>query len=548
MEEFIFGMVAVDELKLIRHRTSLSGVQHLNEISPRDPQPGQPVTISVRVSPQFPVDHLACYYTTDGSQPRGSMGKALNGIALPLKRTSVEWDNFIWGYTATWQATLPGQTEGTLVRYRIGAWKEGGEETFADWPDVKATTDEAAGAFFHGKPLTCEWIGDPQEGRTFLYSVDRLAAPQWAREAVLYHIFVDRFYPGKHGEWLQVRDLNGFFGGTLWGVTEKLGHVAELGATCLWLSPIFPSPTSHGYDATEYRAVEPRLGGDDALRELISACHGRGMRVILDLTCNHLSNQHPLFLDAQSNPASRYRRWFHFDDSELGYRAFYGVASMPQINLDNLEAREWMLENARFWLSEFDIDGYRLDHANGPSQGFWSEFWVACKGVKGDCLCFGEIVEPANVLPRYYGRLDGTLDFLLAEAMRKTFGYGAWSEAVFEQFLQRHHAYLDRDFLMFSFIDNHDMDRFLFIAGDSKSNLQKAAEIQMKLAGPPIIYYGTEIGLSQAMSRSKSAGMEMSRGAMLWDNGGDRELYRFYQRLIRERAEAKPWGISAPAD
>lgn len=547
MEDFIFGTLATDELKLIYHRTSRAGLQHGAALDPTDPVPDQPVSILVTTAPDFPVEAVVCYYTLDGTEPRGSQGRPSNGAVVELERTDTVWDTFLWGYLGRWQGQLPPAPEGTLVRYRIGAWRNGGSETFADWPEVKATTDRAAEAFFHGRPLNSTWVGDPKTGSTFSYAVDRLGPPQWAREAVGYQIFVDRFFPGRRQEWLQTSDLHGFFGGTLWGVLEKLDYIAELGATAIWLSPIFPSPTTHGYDATDYTTVEPRLGGELALRELVGAAHARGIRIILDLVCNHVSDRHPVFLEALANPRSPYRDWFSFDDSEAGYRSFFGVRSMPQLNLANPDARAWMTDIARYWLREFDVDGYRLDHANGPGPSYWSEFWAACKAERLDCFCFGEIVEPVDVVRRYTGRMDGCLDFVLADALRRAFGDRQLPLSSFDQFLQQHLSHFDPGFLTLSFIDNHDMDRFLYLAGGDTQTLRKVAALQLQLPGPPIIYYGTEVGMSQTAGKSSRAGLEVGRAAMLWNDRQDRELLAYYQRLIGERIEAEPWAAGRPA-
>ncbi len=547
MENFIFGTLATDELKLIYHRTSRSGLQHGARLDPLDPVPDQPVSLLVTNAPDFPVESVVCYYTLDGSEPRGSKGLVSNGSVIELHRSDAIWDTFLWGYCGRWRAQLPPQPEGTLVRYRIGAWRDVGPETFADWPDVKATTDRAAEAYFHGRPLNSTWVGDPQTGSTFSYSVDRLAPPRWAREAVFYQLFVDRFFPGRGQEWLQTSDLHGFFGGTLWGVLEKLDHIAELGATAIWLSPVFPSPTTHGYDTTDYLTVEPRLGGEQALRDLVGAAHERGIRIILDLVCNHVSDRHPLFVEALTDSRSRYREWFSFDDSEVGYRSFFGVRTMPQLNLANPEAQAWMTDIARYWLREFGVDGYRLDHANGPGPSYWSEFWAACKSENPDCFCFGEIVEPVDIIRRYTGRLDGILDFILADGMRRAFGGRQLPRPSFDQFLQQHLSHFEPGFLALTFIDNHDMDRFLYLAGGDKQILRQVASLQMRLPGPPIIYYGTEVGMSQTAGKSSRAGLEASRAAMLWDGQQDRELFTYYQGLIRARQEALPWAVSTSA-
>ncbi|MCA9989983.1 MAG: alpha-glycosidase, partial [Anaerolineales bacterium] len=189
------------------------------------------------------------------------------------------------------------------------------------------------------------------------------------------------------------------------GVYDKLDYIAALGVNCLWLSPLWTSPTPHGYDTADYRQVEPRLGDKAILRKLIDAAHARGLRVLFDMACNHLSNQHPIFQAALASSTSPYRDWFTFDDSPAGYRGFFGVPTMPEVNLTHPAARDWMVENALYWLREFDIDGYRLDYANGPRPDFWSYFVDAGKREKADTFYFGEIIDTPDMLQAYIGRL-----------------------------------------------------------------------------------------------------------------------------------------------
>ena len=535
MEEFIFGTLATDDLKLVHHRAARRGLQHGHSLEPRDPRAGQPVTISVLVGPDLRAEHVACYYTADGSEPAGGHGSATHGQALVLEPAGVEWDTLLWGYVARWQGTIPAQPEGVTVRYRLGAWAGDGPETVADWPDVQATAEQASQAFFRGEPLPSAPLGDPARGHTFAYHVDQFDPPDWARRAVIYQVFVDRFYPGSGRGWLQTADLRGFCGGTLWGVAEKLDYISELGADCIWLSPVFPSLTHHGYDATDLSRVEPRLGGDDALRVLVAKAHARGIRVLLDLVCNHIASQHPIFQDALASPTSPYRGWFTFDDSDIGYRTFFGVPTMPQVNVANSGARAWLIDAGRYWLREFDVDGYRLDYANGPGPDFWTDFWTACKAVKPDCYCFGEIVDAPPVQLTYAGHLDGCLDFYSADALRRTFALHRWTEERLDSFLARHVAFYPESFLLPTFLDNHDMDRFLFLADGDKDALRRAAAVQFRLPGPPIIYYGTEIGLSQSNSTREGLGLHVCRVPMEWGSGQDREMFSFYRRLIGER-------------
>lgn len=535
--DFIFGTFASDELKVIHHRTARHGVQHDSQLHPRDPLPGQPVILTVQIGTDFTAGHVVCYYTLDGTLPAGSRGTAYNGFAQPLYAVETVWDTIAWGYVTRWQGTLPAQPDGTTVHYRIGAWSGAEPEVFADWPSVHHTAEDAAAAFFRGDALPLVPSDDPGRGRTFTFHVDCFVPPTWAREAVIYQVFVDRFYPGDGRDWLSPAGLDGFFGGTLWGVRDKLDYIADLGATCLWLSPIWPSPSHHGYDVVDYSRVEPRLGGDDALHAVIEGAHARGLRVLLDMVCNHISSEHAVFQAALADPCCPYREWFTFNPSPPGYRAFFGVPTMPQLNLDNLQARQWLVDIARFWLREFDADGFRLDYANGPGPDFWSDFRTGCRVEKPDAFCFGEVIDqPLSLLP-YIGRLDGCLDFHTGEAIRQTFAYGTRTEAELERFVERHHAYFAEagDFVLPTFIDNHDMDRFMFIAQGRQEALRRAAAFQMRLPGPPILYYGTEIGLSQPKGRADGMGIEANRVPMRWDGMQGQDLRTFYRRLIAER-------------
>ena len=535
MEDFVFGTLASDELKLIHHRALRRGIQHAHRISPRDPLPNEPIELAVSIGADLKADHVACYFTTDNSEPIGSKGMAKNGRVLFFEKGKLEWDTLIWGYLEHWAGTLDGQPEGTILRYRIGAWADDRDEVFADFPEVQTTVEISTGAFFKGETLPDIAPGDPLKGNTFALSIDRLSPPDWARDAVIYQIFVDRFFPGEGKNWNNPDDLLGFFGGTLWGVAEKMDYIADLGINCIWLSPIFSSPTHHGYDVTDLYKVAERYGGDKALKAVVDAAHARGIRILLDFVCNHISNEHPVFVDAHTSEDSRHRDWFTFDDSEIGYRTFFAVRHMPQVNFSNPEARKWMIDAARYWIREFDIDGYRLDYAIGPTPDFWTDFWRACKEEKADSFCFGEVIDSPKVQQNYIGRLDGCLDFFTADALRRTFGSGVWEQDRLEKFIEHHEAYFRENFIMPTFLDNHDMDRFLYITGGDKDALKKAAEIQMQLSNPPIIYYGTEIGLNHEKSAQDGGGIHVSRVPMLWGEAQDKDLLEFYKQIIAGR-------------
>jgi glycosidase len=175
-----------------------------------------------------------------------------------------------------------------------------------------------------------------------------------------------------------------------------------------------------------------------------------------------------------------------------------------------------------------------LDYANGPGPDFWPDFWAACKADTPDSFCFGEVIDAPDAMVTYSGRLDGCLDFHMGEAIRKTFAWGKMTETELNRFLEQHYRYFPDTLFLPTFIDNHDMDRFLFVAGGDKAALKRAATFQMRLPGPPVIYYGTEVGLSQEKS-TRDGGLHYSRTPMVWGDKQDKDLLSFYRTLIRQR-------------
>jgi cyclomaltodextrinase len=535
----VFGTFINDELKLVNHRAVRSGAHHRHDITPLDPKPGDAVTVRVVTPSNAAIDNVSLYYTIDGSTPSGSRGEATNGAVIAFERANIEWDALIWGYLNHWQAVIPGQPDRTMVQYVVSVWSDNGNETYADWPDVDQQVQHATMVHFKTIPEDAVLLQtDHFSGQEiFNYHVDTIRPPQWASDAIIYHILIDRFYPGDGMTWRQTDDLYDSFGGTLWGVRDKLDYLADLGVNCIWLSPTWASPTHHGYDVTDYDRIEPRLGGDGALRAVIEGAHQRGIRVLLDMVCNHLSNEHPIFVDALKSEHNPHRDWFFFDDQiEHGYRTFFNVASMPRLNLAFPAARDWMVANAVRWLRDFDVDGYRLDVADGPGPNFWPYFRRACKAIKPDCLIFGEVIDIPQRLRTYAGRLDGCLDFPLNDALRRTFVWQTLTESQLQAFIADNAAYFPDDFVAPTFLDNHDMNRFSFIAGNDVDKLKQAVSRQMRLPNLPIIYYGTEVGLRQTDSLMHK-GFGVSRMQMIWGDNQDKNLLEFYQQEIQERKQ-----------
>ncbi len=178
-------------------------------------------------------------YTTDGSMPDPP------SMSVPMTRHAADWLDLNWDYGERWRAEIPARSEDVLVRFRIRAMTSDGDVI---WADQNPATGEPG--------LFTYWLGDA-------------SALDWLRRAVICHIFIDRFATTGDGPFREVPTLADFHGGSIPGIRERLGYLGDLGVTCLWLSPLFPSPTHHGYDPMYYVYFKPRLGTMDHRTALI---------------------------------------------------------------------------------------------------------------------------------------------------------------------------------------------------------------------------------------------------------------------------------------
>lgn len=354
-----------------------------------------------------------------------------------------------------------------------------------------------------------------------------MSAPDWLRKAVIYQILIDRFARG--GGWGH-RTQDGseerpvFCGGNLQGVTGKLDYIANLGANAIWLSPFNRTAAYHGYHITDFFRVEPRFGGEKAFRQLVRACETRGIRLIMDFVPNHVHVSHPFFQQARRNRRSRYRDWFYWR-KDGSYLCYFDFQELPKLNLDHPDAREHIIAAAQHWL-DCGISGLRLDHALGPSLGFWREFRRAVKSHHPDAALIGEVafwgIErrhlPTLRLPNkrfyfdaqqlgvdvldatmleYAEVFDGLLDFHFQKLLKRLVANisSRPSPAAVQKLLDQHYAAYPPGCCLLSFLDNHDLNRFLFEAGGKQSRLLAAARLQFAQPHPPIIYYGTETAM-----------------------------------------------------
>jgi len=269
------------------------------------------------------------------------------------------------------------------------------------------------------------------------------------------------------------------------------------------------------------------------------------MKIIMGFVPNHVYCKHPYFLEAQKDDKSKYYKWFIFHRWPDEYEGFLGMNHLVKLNLEYGPARKHLIDAAKYWLS-LGIDGLRLDYAVGPSHNFWKAFRKIVKKDYPHAVLFGEtwfegINKPLDsVFKEYEGELDGVLDFQFQRLISEGVARKEYSRKALKRKLKRHLSKFPPEFFLVSFLDNHDMDRFLFQCGGDKFKLGEAAKIQFSYPGPKVIYYGTEIGMNQEKSMYGIKEGDLAvRQPMIWNRKNwDRELLKFYTEIIHQATKS----------
>ena len=393
-----------------------------------------------------------------------------------------------------------------------------------------------------------------------------ITTPDWVKHAVFYQIFPDRFArspraqhpPGLNFKpWGSPPDEQGFQGGDLYGVVDHLDYLRDLGVTALYLNPIFASASNHRYHTFDYFQVDPLLGGNAALRELLDEAHRREMRVVLDGVFNHASRGFwPFHHILETGGNSPYIDWFIVQDWPLrpyssdakhppNYAAWWDLPALPKLNTANPAVRDYIFDVARHWV-EFGIDGWRLDVPfEIDDDAFWQAFRRVVKTANPEAYIVGELWGDAS---RWLqgDQFDATMNYLFMDAALSFFGAETLrpdyerehlklepvEAAAFREAIQTMHGLYDPavNHAQLNLLDSHDTARALWIMGEDRSALRLCALFQMTMPGAPCIYYGDEIGLS--------AGDDpLCREAFPWDDQGrwDTDLLDFYRQATALR-------------
>lgn len=321
--------------------------------------------------------------------------------------------------------------------------------------------------------------------------------PTWIDDAVFYHIYplglLDAPRTGDAGEATSHR---------LRSLHDWSDHIRALGCNALYLGPVFQSAT-HGYDTTGYTRVDRRLGDNRDLANLVEHYHNAGIQVVLDGVFNHVGRDFPGFRDVlDRGEDSAYRDWFadleFGQQSPLGdpftYTAWAGNFELVKLNLANPDVRRHLFDAVRLWFAEFGIDGIRFDAADSIDHDFLREMAAVCRDANPDCWLMGEVVHGDYREWAGEGMLDSCTNYECFKGLYSSFNDRNMHEIAWSLNRQFGPEGIYRDLRLYSFADNHDVNRVASLL-DRAGDLSSLYALLFTIPGVPSIYYGSEWGI-----------------------------------------------------
>ena len=320
----------------------------------------------------------------------------------------------------------------------------------------------------------------------------------WYDEAVFYHIYplglAGAPKQNDYGE--PVHRLN--------TLIPWVDHIKEIGGTALYIGPLFES-VGHGYETTDYKKLDSRLGTNDDLKAFVAYCHEQGMRVIFDGVFNHTGRDFFAFKDIQANREnSQYKDWYcnvnfwgnnEYNDG-FSYDNWGGYNLLVKLNQRNPAVVDYICNVIRFWVSEFDVDGIRLDAADVLDFDFMKALRRTANEVKPDFWLMGEVIHGD-----YSRWVNGeTLHSVTNYTLHKALYSGHNDHNYFEIAHTVRRLQNMGTLKLYNFVDNHDVER-IYTKLNNKAHFAPVHVLLYTLPGVPSIYYGSEFGIEGRKER-----------------------------------------------
>ena len=303
---------------------------------------------------------------------------------------------------------------------------------------------------------------------------------QWVRDAIIYEIF-PRSYSADH---------------QLSAITADMERIYNLGVGAIWFMPIMPGPSDHGYAIVDYYGIEEDYGTPEDFAELVEAAHSYDIKIVVDLVINHSAIEHPFMQDAITYDIYSHYYDYYDRDANGNHTYYYDWYSLPNINFDNPDVWDWLLDMCKWWVTEYDIDGYRCDVAWGVQQrnpDFWIEWRDELKKLKPEMFLLAEAA--GNDFTLYDYRFDSAYDWNLHHEGNASFVNmfnGVPNLNDLHDLITNYGVSFPDYKFPFRFMENHDEERY--ISFNSADETKTAATLLLTIPGIPMIYAGQEIG------------------------------------------------------
>lgn len=319
----------------------------------------------------------------------------------------------------------------------------------------------------------------------------------WYDEAIFYHIYPLGLSgaPKQNAYEKPVHRLN--------TLLPWITHIHNLGCNALYIGPLFES-VGHGYETTDYKKLDSRLGTNEDLTHFVKECHKQGIRVILDGVFNHTGRDFFAFKDIQANREnSRYRDWYcnvnfcgnnEYNDG-FSYENWGGYNLLVKLNQRNPEVKNYICDVIRFWVNEFDIDGIRLDAADVLDFDFMKALRQTANEVKPEFWLMGEVIHGDYIRWVNEGTLHSVTNYHLHKALysghndHNYFEIAHTVKRLYEMGGNR-----PEGLKLYNFVDNHDVER-IYTKLSNKAHFAPVHVLMYTLPGVPSVYYGSEFGI-----------------------------------------------------
>ncbi len=589
----------------------------LTDLPPGTPMPGppastitDPVALSLAFDSQRLTDKKPYGAVTTGTDIAFSLS-ALPGVGqatLVVEKRRLEGDQTVDEYAPLARVPLArtGTGDGARERWN-GHYRFDAAAIYGYWFEVKVagltlvfennatplywTREKGTG----GAGVVAEMPASDRRIRRYRQTVYApYSVPAWARDAVYYYIFPERFRNGDrrndpkpgvdnfHDKTVEFHEnwndkpwrpnsgdgsddqwSNDFFGGDVAGIIEKLDYIRSVGANTLYITPMFTAASNHKYDTADWKHIDPHFGSNADFQRLCREAARRGIRVIPDASLNH-SGSDSIYFDRYGtrggrgafegghiNPASPWANWYTFDatqaEPDKQYKGWLGVSDLPELNKADASYRDFAYRApdsvTRTWL-ELGASGWRMDVAPWVPDDFWREWRSVVKHTRPDALTVAETWWDSSKF--FLGdEFDSTMNYIFRSAVLD-YANGGDARRMVANLEHLREAYPPQSFdALMNLLSTHDTARSLHVLGDvdgkatpaevalAKQKLRLAVFFQMTYPGSPAIFYGDEVGVTGGPD-------PMNRGTYPWaDRGGhpDDALLADFKRLTKLRRE-----------